>query len=403
MSKTIEQPEFEGGIDFESLTEEELGKGDISAPAPREEITPPTPTTDTKADEQPAAAAATPKSDDKANAASADAAAAAPAKKDEAQLLAGKFKTTEELAKGFLEIAKPLKYNSKVLEKALELAKKTNDWAAVEEMYLELNAAVSANVKAAADASVSASPAAGDPSRDTLQPTPGQDADERTVQLHALEETLRDVSGSDVARELLEAGIPLPDGFMTDVAGTKQYMAKLKVDFPVQYLELKTAVERKFQEHIATGKQVLKAFNEREAHETQLKTKELDRIKAYAQNVGMQVADEQLGQFIADKLKSQTVFEDRFGVPYLKPDALFHEWLLANHDAIVKSVRLSAEIAGRTQHATDLADMRKRSGSSPSTAGSSGAHRADPPKIDMEDVDQVTELTDEQLGIASRK
>lgn len=379
--------EGQDGQDVEELTDEQLSGGQPTAAAADED------TTGKEGD-------AGTKGDDKAKPAESSAAADADATAgDEGggggeKLLAGKYKTEAELEKGIVEAGKVLKYEELVLQRTIELAKKAGDPKALEDIYKSLDTAISQNKKAELAA---AKPAGSDPNQDTRKPDNGMDAEAVTLIRVALDETVSTVLQSEVMQELKAEGVSIPDNFLYDTKATEAFMRTLRKDWPGYYRDVRDLVEKTYRNRLDEAKEVFKAQQGVDGHNSTMREQESKKILDYAKKIGLEVKPEDLTAALEELAKSPFVFEERHGVKYLRENALSDSWYLKNREKIEEQIRVNAEVNGRKQHKEDLDAMRKKFPNSISSSPVASSRKEQPAQIDVEDPDQVELLTDEQL------
>ena len=310
------------------------------------------------------------------------------------QLLAGRFKTREDLAKGILEIAKPLKYSIEVLQTALEMAKETGNWAAVEKMYVALNKALSAGEKAGDAPGAAKGPA----SPENLDPATQKQAAE-TVQVYALQETRSAVMNSQLMQELVAAGYKVPKGFLVDEKATDTFLDQLRKDgMAIEWLQLTQLMKGSYAHFEKEAQTYLQAEAAAPGHNKAQRDAALQSIRDFAQKTGMTVKDEDLQAFLAEAEKDPLAVEMRSEVPYLRSEGILNAWRLRNFDAIMKHVDLAGEVRGRTQAAADLAglDAKGKRAASPSTSGLPSTHQ-EAPKVNLDNPDEVESMDEAAL------
>jgi hypothetical protein len=320
------------------------------------------------------------------------------------KMFADKFKTPEDLAKGLLEIAKPLKYNAEFVQTALDLARETGKWDVVEKMYKQLFTALSANEKAAiaSSAQQAGAGAGADPGKDTQQPVTqaGQQmSTEQTVALYALQETERAVLSSKVVRDLARAGYELPENFLRDPKVTSEFMDMLKEEkLSIEWMQLNNLISKTWRQAKQEASAYLEAEEKSREHNETMRNAEVKRIKEYANKIGLKVEDAELEAFLKEAENDPLAIEFKNEVAYLRENGLFNAWKMRNFDAITKQLELTAEMRGRTQAAEDLRKLSENAanGSRPSTAGL-GAGRQEAPKVNLDNPDEVESLADDEL------
>ena len=315
------------------------------------------------------------------------------------KLYAGKYKTTDDLKKGFLAAAKPLNYSPTFLEKVLSLAEKTGDWTGVEDLYKELDKAISEGRKA-----TPAHPAGADP--DPTKATPDAETvkrDRQAVAEYVATELITELGRSDIAQRLAEKGVPIPSNFMLDVKETKAYLAKLEEDgFPAEAIRLEQFLQNMGTRLNQEAAEVLKASKESQTYNQTNRDGAVTAIKDFAKKYNYELKDDELTAFLTEAIKDDRLFEQRHGVSFLREGALSDYWKLRNMDRLTEHIRINSENVGREQAAKDLKGLQTQGVRSIGTA-SLGSERSDKVPIDPADPAQRAALTSEQLDEAIKK
>jgi hypothetical protein len=302
-------------------------------------------------------------------------------------LYAGKYKTVDDLKKGLLEIAKPLNYNPKILERIIQIAEKTGDWKPVEETYADLNLTLSQNQKATPPAP----PATVEPPQPAAPATDTELAAQQETTRVIVNETFREIANSQIAQDLAEQGLELPT--------TKEQFAQLKIDYP--YLAIKwdqefTRLFHSIRNDVQAYQQSLEGVETHNAAAIEsAKTQISDFVKEYKLEG---ISQPEITKAIEDAMKSDFVFEPKAGVPYLRENGLLEYFLAKEFPKLAKIIKTNGELDGRTQHAEDLQAMREKTVRSISTAKLPGSQaRRETPAINPEDEQQIAALSDEDI------
>ncbi len=279
---------------------------------------------------------------------------------DKAKLIAGKYKTMDEALTGLENAMKVLNYNPEMIKSYMDLIKKTNDVSIIEKLYPELDKAISANQKAIKDAQAQQTEAGKQTDKsDTLLPTTDATLGAEIFRL-AVEGTLQDLANTASGKELADAGISLPADFLYDTEATKAFLSKLKTEDPVLYLHLERDVVNLFNRNQQQIANVQKAVLESE--QLNPKTIEVDvaKIKNFADKIGLKVDEAELKKFIESLAVNPAIYEKKHGADYIRADAIYQAWQLANLDKVIEQTRLNAELNGRKQAAEDLKNANRR-------------------------------------------
>lgn len=305
---------------------------------------------------------------------------------EEPQTYAGKYKTTDDLAKGLLDIAKPLNYNPKILERIIDVAKKTGDWGIVESTYLDLQESLGKKETALAP-SEEKREATADKSSDT-PPIEADIAEEQKLKVVIHEEVMRELGEGALAKELSNLGVQIPD--------TTDKWNQLKIDYPFQAMMFDQAYREanaRIRKDVLSYAQALKGVDE---HNQKLQSSAKDQITQFAKDYNLKLETKQVDEIISAGLKSDFVFEDQHGVKYLRENGLLEFFLAKHFPTLAKQIKLDGELNGRTQYATDLTEMQKKSLNSIGTSRVAPKQK-EKTKIDLDDPSQIAALSDAEL------
>jgi hypothetical protein len=319
------------------------------------------------------------------------------------KLYAGKYKTKDELYKGFLSAAKALNYLPGVLEAVVEAAQRTGDVTKIETLYGELDKAISANHKAGDPAQPApADPAApGKKPGDTAGGPEPSETERATVRQLVFDRAEARLAASPVVRRLKARGIELPENLFQDRKVVEGFLESLETDHPALYIEFKQAFVDAVDGSRTEVRETYQAV--REAEEKNPATREADvaKIRDYAKQISLPLTDQELQAFAAAaEAEYPWIFEHRAGVDFLKPGALVDAFHLKHREKIAEQIRINAEIAGRTQAAKDLEEHGRRNGGGISRASlpaSAPSRERKAGQIDTEDPGQLAALSDQQL------
>lgn len=285
---------------------------------------------------------------------------------EEGYLYAGKYKSVDDMKKGFVEIGKPLNISEKILTKTLQYAEKTGDWTGVEEMYSEMQEQMRQQKRNpnAAPAQTSASAA---PTQDTPPATPEGPTKEQLALMVALQDTVLAVKESSVAKRLAKAGYTIPDKFMMDSKVTREFIELLKDDSRIEALELQQLIKDTVMESRSTALQYLQAEDEsKSALETE-KEAGKSAVKKFAETNGITVTDEEVDALVNEALASGYSFEDRNGVRFVRKDAVLQHYYATRAPAIIEQVKLATAAKARQEAIDDMKKLQRRTPSGIST------------------------------------
>lgn len=370
-SQQVQQEKLEETVDVTKLTDEQINEQITGVPAKKEPEKPAAPSPEVTPPAQPPA----PEKKEPPP-------AEPPAPKAEEKLYAGKYKTVDELKKGLLEIAKPLNYNPKFLERLIAFAEKTGDWQSVEETYKDLNDALSKNQKAT-------EPAPPKPPEEETALTETEQT--RNAEKFAVvrDETYRAIESSQVVQDLTEQGFDIPRT-SEEFRELKAANYALAMEFSREYVRTFNIVRKEIDDYD-------KALTQADPHNKTAQETAKQQISELTKQLAVPYDEPKLTAFIAEALKSPIVYEDRHGIPYIRDGAILDYFRAKEFDTLAKAVKLAGELAGRTQHAEDLQTMKKDGLKSISTVPTPGAHAREPAKIDVNDDRQLAAVSEEDI------
>jgi hypothetical protein len=323
------------------------------------------------------------------------------------KLFAGKYKTKEELVKGFVSTSAALNYNPKMLEKMAALALKTGDIETIEELYLELEKAIASNNKATAPSEqqppVKPKPGTSEESeRDTSTlPTTMDAAVTQEAARLTLQGALSELHGTRLIARMEKQGIVLPEGFIVDKAATTEFLTTIEKEAPWFFDQLEREWDGLVKKHSQEIKSVLIAMEEAKAENPKRQADEIAKIKAEAAEIKLPVKDEELTAFVTEALKQPWVYEEKNGIQFVRPGAIADAWYLANRANIHKQLQINAEINGRTQAVDDISGNRKKANGSISSAilpGDQAARRNTTKSLDLEDETVQSSLSLDEIN-----
>jgi len=263
-------------------------------------------------------------------------------------LLAGKYKTPEELKEAVRNAGKVLKYSERVVETLLA---KTSDVKELETLYTEMDAAISANAKAAA------APAAGAERATSTELT---NEERKAVTLEIAQLTVNEVRRTKVAKMLEKAGYVLPEKFLQDEKVSNEFMENLYDVDPAHYYALDRVITSTYARVKAGVDGYVSSLEESRTENAATLEVEKKAIKDYAAQIKLPLTDEELTKFIDEALKSPAVYSQKNNVNFLNKGGLFDLFYLRNREAIVKHERLIEREEAMKQYEAAHTDMLKQ-------------------------------------------
>jgi len=313
---------------------------------------------------------------------------ATPKPGEEGYMFAGKYKSTEDLAKGILEISKPLQLPEAAFKQVVELAKKTGDWSAAEQFYKELDGELShrRSTTPAQPAMPPTTPPA--PSQTVTPGEPPPEAVEQELGRIIARETWTQSQNLPVVVELRNMGV--------DVPTTEEGWRQLKMEHPAEYIELKQEMQKVYSGLWEESRAYMKAQNELPSAVSAERDNARTKINQLLGEYGVKVADDQINQILAKAEQENPFYEDRSGVRYPATDSFFRYFLVQQLPTLLPEIRAAAELRGREAHIKDLAEMHRKT--IPSVAaGSRVTGPLTDVKVDLDNPDEIARLSDEEL------
>lgn len=317
----------------------------------------------------------------KDTAAGAEAAAAEKAKAD-ATKYAGKYATTDDLAKGVNEIAKKLGIDVTAF---VEAAKASGEFKTLESLYKQYEKTLSEKGSVTTDAGKTpgASPATDTKPSDTFNPNDPQVA-------NAVDRlTLSQIAQSNLAQRMQAKGYNLPTNM-------EEFDALAEVN-PYFAMEFKSTYEKLYGANLEQAKGYFEARNTVEGANAKVVDTDTQAINAMATEHGFKISPEEIAAVKAKALANPANYEDRYGHKFLRANAIRDEFLISSLAGKVKEIALTNKAAGRGEAIEDLSRHSKKEigGLGASKAGS--RTRAIPKMPDLNDPDVVASLPTEAL------
>ena len=304
---------------------------------------------------------------------------------DQALLLAGKYKTPDDLTKGVEEITKRLNLHEVLLTEEIEAAKASGDWKGVEEVYKKLDAELTR--KAEAD-KAKLTPAAVKPTGDvtTLSAEEIQRIKNETKERFNME-----LSEHPVIRDLADAGVEFPI--------TKDTLTDLKQANYGLYMALKSAiseVQTKLEKE-ATG--YAEALAGVYAATDEAKTEGTAYLTKINSEMGLGYTEDEMKAVVDAALQDKAVSEQKFGIDYPIKEAVRRYFWLNRHEEVMNRATESARAKGRTEHTEDLRKMRDKTTDTVSQAALPGSKNRSgvTGKIDFTNPENVRGAGDDAL------
>jgi hypothetical protein len=298
-------------------------------------------------------------------------------------LIAGKFKTNDELVKAVEDTAATLKLNTKIIAPAIALAKESGRYNALADMYTALEEEQQA--KAAAERGASEKPTL--PSKAPVETEEERSNREAIVQQHVMDE----LRGSDIAKELEKAGITFPE---TQDAVQEAYNKN-----PWLLGQFSEEFRKRFEAGNKVTLDHRNAVYEVTPHNDGVISGQTEGIMKMMTDLGLPAKREEIEVFVRETYqKDRFALEDRVGVAFFRDGYAKQAYTVANLDKILEQRRILDQREARAQYDKDMKEIRERSVQSISTLPiPSSPERLEEKKVDVNDREAVARLSDAEL------
>ena len=317
------------------------------------------------------------------------------------ELFAGRYKTEDDLEKGVGELAGKLDQPTYFLKKEIAEARKSGDWAGVEELYKELQA-----IDTRRNQADHARQGQVDAERERLRSEQDVQVSE-TERVEAVKkwndftarEYGRQIKEHPIQQQFTERGMPFPE--------TKEDVENLRLTDPVLFFELREATKEllagiddfRVRYFDAKAKQPELLQSARGEAEKAIKAKN-DRLKLGLTDVQIQADLD--GIF---KLQDNPfIYEEKDGVPTPRANGAAKYWNAEMLDQYLEKAVVDAENRGALRQADDLRKMRAGEIAAPSTSHIPGAAgRSASRKPNLRSEADVRGMSDKDLAEAFDK
>lgn len=319
---------------------------------------------------------------------------AAPAKVDKAEAdkdkgtpapaemkYAGKFKDEDALVKGVEELSKKLELNP-VLQATIEAAKRDKAFGTLEAVYKQLE--VEQGRKASA------------PPKPILEPdkvaAAAPDTSEEKLLNAVAAMTYSDLSRSELAEEFAKEGLEMPK--------TSKEFDALKTSSPYLASEYKRLFTATFEDHLGKARKHIEAKSKVETDNKTVVDSDTQAVKSFAEANGIKLTDAEMKAVVDTTLAMSWAFDTKDGVKFLRPGVLQAVFMSNVLPTKLAEIRQSAILRGRQQTIEDITAGRNKEFVTASTAGPGGSRgrQTIAKPIDVNDPDQIHQMTDEELA-----
>jgi len=314
---------------------------------------------------------------------------------EENKVYAGELKGRKALVDGVLAKGKALGYREKVLRLAVDTAKRSGDYAALEQMYGEFKAEDQERAEtAAAEARRRDQDQQAATEKESKEVPPETEAENESRIKEVIRATYDEVGRGEVGQEFRAAGLELPRT-QEELAELRRSDPGLWFLFTQAYTRTYGLLDKAVTEHRAAHLRLPKIA-------TAVKDGELKKIMEFVKEFGLDtVKEEEVKALIEETYKDAANTESRSGVLYPVAGRAYQRFLTEHLDTTLRTTRqrdkINAEMSGRVQHEKDLEDMRRKTVRTISTAPIPATKRTEKKKVDVSDREAVAGMTEQEI------
>jgi hypothetical protein len=310
---------------------------------------------------------------------------------EENKVYAGELKGRKALVDGVLAKGKALGYREKVLQLAVDTAKRSGDYAALEQMYGEFKTEDQERVEtAAAEAQRREQEQQAVIEKESKEVPTETDAEKESRIKEVIRATYDEITRQEVGQEFRAAELELPRT-QEELAELRKSDPGLWFMFTQAYKQTYALLDKAVTEHRAASLRLPKIA-------TAVKDGELKKIMGFAKEFGLDtVKEEDVKALIEQTYKDPANTESRSGVPYPVAGRAYQRFLNEHLDTALRTTRASAEMRGRVQHEKDLQEMDHKTVKTISTAPIPATKRTEKKKVDVTDREAVAGMTEQEI------
>ena len=298
---------------------------------------------------------------------------------------ADKYATSEDLVKGVEGLFTKLGYDNDIMRGVLAQAVEDKQFKSVERMYKALE--VELGKRGSSQSTTQPAPESS-PVRDTTtSDTVGADDKDFVERVSAV--AFGRLQGTQLEQELRRRGLELPrttEEFDALKEGAPYYAMRFEQEFKASY----DSVARDAYEHTSTLKS-------KDTHDLGIINSDTQALKEFATANELKLTDAEIETAKAQALASPYSYDVKAGVKLLRPDAIKEYFFARVLPAKVKEMQTSLLAKGRMEASEDLEKLHKKTVKSVGTSNLTTRSRTKKVDVNVDNPDEVSALTDEQL------
>jgi len=295
--------------------------------------------------------------------------------------LAGKYSSFDELAKGVEQLAGKLgKTDDPAIKALIDVARETGKHGKVEEVYKTLETELGRRAAASA-------PPAKEP---VITDTPLTTEEEAKMLGEVSSYTLQQLHISPLSKMFRDRGLEMPKD-------AKEFEALVDTQ-PFLAIEFKRAFEEGLQGNLKIAKEHISAQKSVTSQNEASINADVQAIKGLAESNAIPLSDEEIAAVKERVLQDGDNFVERYGVRFVRKGALLREFAAEVLPKKIADVRQNSLAQGREQAMKDVAELQRKTPKSVSSAKIPAATALKRGKIDENDPDAISKMTDEELA-----
>lgn len=295
---------------------------------------------------------------------------------------AGKYASTDDLAKGVSEIGKKLGVDVSAF---IEAAKESGEFKSLESLYKRLEKTLSERGSAATTEQQGTAPA---PAKDTPKTATPETDPEVVKSVTGL--TMQQLAASSLAQRMQAKGLNIPKNM-------EEFEALTEIN-PYFAMEFKQVFQETYRANMDEAKGYIEAERTVESTNASVVDTDVQAVKKFAEENGFKLSDEEIAAAKSAALANPFNYENKYGHKFLRANAVRDQFMVSVLPTKLKEIAVNKEIAGRQQAVSDLEKAKKREVSSVGTSSLSTKTRTIQKMPDLTDPAVIASLPDEALN-----
>ena len=259
------------------------------------------------------------------------------------ELLAGKYKTFDDLKHAALELNTKLYGETTAARLAAKELTAVTDTTELTDLYKSLESELGKQSQP--------EPPELEPDSQ-IPPEETGDIDQATYNQAVAQETVRQFSQTPLWQEMRQQGIEFPS--------TAEQWQVLKDAYPYYASRLESTMENLHNTVEAEAKAYRDATLKEDSYNSGIVESNRQKIIDFAKDLEINLKPEEIQQFIDANIGNQELYKDFHGASYLKEDALLKHWLASEFPKYTKAIKDIYQAKGRMQGVDDVEAARNK-------------------------------------------